>query len=69
MSCPHAKKQKHGSEKPYLVCLHQKTRIVKCYEEALCPLINMAGEEDYNDSESNVIEDQKSRVMQDELKF
>ena len=69
MICPHAKKQKHGCEKPYLVCLHPKTRIVKCYDKAKCPLINMTDEEDCNDSESNDMDNQKSCVMQGELKL
>jgi len=36
--CPHAKKQKCGCEKPYLVCLHPDTHLVKCWDEEKCPL-------------------------------
>lgn len=37
--CPHAKKPLYGCEKPYLVCLNPRTRIVKCRDERRCPLL------------------------------
>lgn len=37
--CPHAKKPLCGLEKPYQVCLHPRTRIVKCTDERRCPLL------------------------------
>lgn len=38
MSCPHAKRQWPGHEKPYQVCLHPDVKLCKCFDENVCPL-------------------------------
>lgn len=69
MICPHAKKQRQGCEKPYLVCLHPKTRIVKCYEEAMCPLINMTDAEETDSELSSTERHNETGAVQSELNF
>ena len=52
MACRFAKRQRPGVEKPYQVCLHLDTGIVKCWNEEDCPLLRKGGEPDESEVDS-----------------